>query len=59
MPIVMDVAGSGMGLNSILIFEKSIPLLAVPEVLADPNTFEFAQKAIIPISAESKMSVFE
>ena len=59
MPIVIDIAGSGVGMNSILIFEKSIPLFAVPEVLADPNTFEFAQNAIIPISAESKVSVFE
>ena len=42
-----------------MIFEKSIPLLAVPEVFAVPNTFEFAQKAIMPISAESNVSVFE
>src|SRR4051794_38847890 len=53
------LAGSGTGLNSILMFVKSIPLLAVPEVLADPNTFEFAQNAIMPISVESNVSVFE
>jgi hypothetical protein len=44
-------------MNSILTFEKSIPLLVSPGVADVPKVFEFAQKASSPTFAESNASV--
>jgi hypothetical protein len=46
-----------MGMNSIVTFEKSMPLLASPALGDIPNTFELAQNASKPKLAESNASV--
>jgi hypothetical protein len=59
MPNNTIVAGSGTGINSILTFEKSIPLLASPGVADVPKIFELAQNASMPKLGESNASVTE